>query len=219
MYFDAVKRPGVKDKALPRPSTNRQGLWVLRKLYAIDQYNKQMGGADSHAQQNSYYSTAKHWHRRNWWPLFFFLVDAAVTNSYLLYKLLQKQQGNEKPLSHVAFQTEIALKLLRQATAILRKRSTHRPKPDELYNPTDAKEAVQGHRLVKQGPPRACRACQCVQPRPGRPRGALQEISGNADPVLRRAKRKVIRTSYICGPCGLPICNSSKCFQRHVNSL
>jgi hypothetical protein len=50
VYFDAIKRPSIKDKALPRPSTNRQGLWVLRKLYAIDQYNKQMGGADSHAQ-------------------------------------------------------------------------------------------------------------------------------------------------------------------------
>jgi hypothetical protein len=40
VYFNAVKRPSVKDKALPRLSINRQGLWVLRKLYAIDQYNK-----------------------------------------------------------------------------------------------------------------------------------------------------------------------------------
>jgi hypothetical protein len=117
-----------------------------------------------------------------------------VTNSYLLYKLLQKQQGNEKPLSHVAFQTERALKLLRQATAILRKRSTHRPKPDELYNPTDAKEAVQGHRIVKQGPLRACRACQCVQPRPGRRYQAMQT------PFCAEPKEKSSVLALFAGP-------------------
>jgi Transposase IS4 len=105
-YFNAVKRPGASLKYLilisatqtaestrSTPSSqaaetiktgqNRQ----LRKPYALHTYNQYIGGSDNHAKQNSYYSTARHYYRRNWLPLFYFLLDAAVINSYILYKM------------------------------------------------------------------------------------------------------------------------------------
>ena len=74
-------------------------MWLLRKLYALDDYNQNMGGADNHIRLNSLYLTGQHYHRRNWLPLFYLLIDAAVTNSYILYRL----GVSGKQLSHVKF--------------------------------------------------------------------------------------------------------------------
>jgi hypothetical protein len=99
-YFDRVKRPGASLKyAKQVDSSNREKLWLLRKLYALHNYNQHMGGSDSHVQQNSYYSTAKHYHTYNWLPLLYLLIDAAVTNSYILYE----EGVSGKKLSHVEF--------------------------------------------------------------------------------------------------------------------
>jgi hypothetical protein len=60
-----------------------------------------MGGSDNHAKQNSYYLTAAHYYRRSWLPLFYSLLDAAVTNSYILYKIGAR---GKKKLVYVEFQ-------------------------------------------------------------------------------------------------------------------
>jgi hypothetical protein len=58
-----------------------------------------MGGSDNHAKQNSYHLTAVHYHRRSWLPLFYFLLDAAVTNSYILYKTGAKDKKSSSMLN------------------------------------------------------------------------------------------------------------------------
>jgi hypothetical protein len=130
-------------------------------------YNQYMGGSDNHAKQNSYYLTAVHYHRRSWLPLFYFLLDAAVTNSYILYKI---GVTGKKKLSHVKFQEEIAQSLLRGPAAILRQRPPRHPKAScDPHTRTMRKEAYQGHAWGKLG---SCCRCQVCNPpkRPGRPK-------------------------------------------------
>jgi len=75
-YFAAVKRPGASFKYAKPTETPTEAMkqntatengqkQQLRKLFALDDYNRHMGGSDNHAKLNSFYSTAQHYHRRN----------------------------------------------------------------------------------------------------------------------------------------------------------
>jgi hypothetical protein len=58
---------------------------LLKIPRIIDDYNHHMGGVDIADQQCGYYSTQLTTHR-NWMPLFFWLLDTVIVNSYLLCK-------------------------------------------------------------------------------------------------------------------------------------
>ncbi len=73
----------------------------------IVEYNCYIGGSDGNAQQRSYYSP----HRpdsRYWWPIFIFLLDAAVLNAY---KICGRLYPDSK-LNHLEFRHQIAEALI-----------------------------------------------------------------------------------------------------------
>jgi hypothetical protein len=74
----------------------------------IDDYNQNMGGVDLANQFREAYETHKPTYR-NWWPLFYWLIDVACINGYRLYQLHTKQ---ERPLTHLQFRIELYCKLL-----------------------------------------------------------------------------------------------------------
>ena len=68
-----------------------------------------MGGVDLANQYREAYEV----HRttqRNWWPLFYWLIDVTCVNAYRLYYLYNIQQG-QKPLEHKEFRIELYTKL------------------------------------------------------------------------------------------------------------
>jgi hypothetical protein len=78
----------------------------LRIPRFIDDYNHFMGGVDLANQYRESYETHKST-QRNWWPLFYWLIDVACINGYRLQQLHQK-----KPLNHLEFRTQLASSLL-----------------------------------------------------------------------------------------------------------
>ena len=77
----------------------------------INDYNHYMGGVDLANQFRESYET----HRatlRNWWPLFYWLIDVACINAYRLYQL----QVQDRPLTHIQFRVEIYIKLVAYAS-------------------------------------------------------------------------------------------------------
>ena len=108
------------------PSNDK--LQYLRKLYVLEHYNKEMSDLDNHVKLNSYNSVNRHYHQRNWLSLFYLLIDAVITNVYILYKLDNK----DKLFLHTQFQEQITQNLLRGLKVILRQR---RPHPSQvIYN-------------------------------------------------------------------------------------
>jgi hypothetical protein len=68
-----------------------------------------MGGVDLANQFRESYET----HRitqRNWWPLFYWLIDVVCINAYRLYQLYTVEE--EHRLSHPQFRIELYCKLL-----------------------------------------------------------------------------------------------------------
>jgi len=78
----------------------------------IDDYNYNIGGVDLANQFRESYET----HRatlRNWWPLFYWLIDVACINVYRLYVL---HTEGKKSMPHLQFRTELYCKLFKYAT-------------------------------------------------------------------------------------------------------
>jgi hypothetical protein len=170
-----------------------------------------MGGFDSHAQQNSYYSTAKQYHARtrNWLPLLYLLVDVAITNSYILYK----EGVPSKKLSHVEFQEEIARGLLRGPGAILRERPLRQSAMAvDSHTKSGQKDTVEGHSWGKLSNYRHCQVCT-LKLSSGKPRNALSELSTNVPRRPPQRRQNVRRTIHICRLCELPICYNSHCWE------
>jgi hypothetical protein len=189
----------------------------LRKLCPLNHYNKEMGGSDNHAKLNSFFSTGRHHHRRNWFPLLYFIFDAAITNAYILYKL-SNQDNKRKILSHAEFQEEIARELLRNPRAILRHRPPRHPKKS-CKTPTKSvrKEASEGHAWVESDKYRRCQVCHPPQKRgpKKRERNALEELSVNALNSAKDPRSSIRRTQWSCVSCDIPICHDSRCWDRH----
>jgi hypothetical protein len=53
---------------------------------------------------------------RNWWPLFYWLIDVTIINSYRLYLIVMEQLGMSKTLSHREFRTCIYMSLFSYIT-------------------------------------------------------------------------------------------------------
>jgi hypothetical protein len=74
----------------------------------VDDYNHHMGGVDTADQLRSYDNTQLK-ARRNWMPLFFWLLDTAIINSYILAKLKGQVQ------SQVDFRKKLLWELVKMA--------------------------------------------------------------------------------------------------------
>ena len=81
---------------------------------AIDAYNHYMGGVDIANQYRAHFTTLQHWNNRYWKPLFHWLLDIALTNSYLLAKAIQGLNIEKPKLRrhHWRFQEELAKALM-----------------------------------------------------------------------------------------------------------
>jgi len=94
----------------------------------IDDYNHNMGGVDIANQLRESYEVHKAT-KRNLWPLFYWLIDTIIINSYRLYQVHVKQQAQQRQqqeaqqsqqpstttkrmLSHSEFRTQLYRKLL-----------------------------------------------------------------------------------------------------------
>lgn len=85
---------------------------------AVSNYNTNMGGVDLNDQLRSYYTIGRK--SVKWWRCcFFYLLEVAVLNSYIIYKNTPRPAG-EKVLDHFQFHLEVARSFM---TVSLRKRS------------------------------------------------------------------------------------------------
>ena len=75
----------------------------------IVDYNTYMLGVDKLDQMMSYYSflhkTVKWWRK-----VFFWILEVATVNAYIIYEVLAEKRG-ERPMSHLAFRRKVILSL------------------------------------------------------------------------------------------------------------
>lgn len=73
-------------------------------------YNKYVGGVDLFHQYMANYSI--HWQSKRWWmKIFYYFIDAAIVNAYILYKL-EMTENNKKPVHYLFFRSQLADELI-----------------------------------------------------------------------------------------------------------
>ena len=90
---------------------NRKGEHV-HKPVAVDTYNQSMNGVDRNDQHCTYYLFL--WKTLKWWrKLFFYLLECATVNSYILYKEVCLQVGT-RPLTALEFRRSVIEDLVQE---------------------------------------------------------------------------------------------------------
>lgn len=158
------------------------GRQQVEKPEAIVEYNKYMGGVDRGDQLLSYYGYP---HRtRKWWRrAMFFLIDAAIVNSYIMY--CQKHQGRH--LTHENFRVELAKDLLRAAR-------TQAPSTDSPHGP---------HRQTLSP---VSRLTERHFPGQLEKSAAGKQLQRDCAVCSNRKGRGRKTTTYYCKQCDVPLC-------------
>lgn len=191
------------------------------------------------ADQLRQYYTTKRRHAQTWKPLWYFLLDTAVTNCYLLssfyepgqHYLLTRLKFLEQLAAHLMSKCEIYRKNL--TTANLR-RPTGTNLPDIVYRAPSNKHTRSQSKGKKWG---RCKVCEWVGPdgRSVKPRKPLGELQPNSlrrvttpsvnDSGQRSGLNNVVKSRRWRAPevvsgyqlCEIPLCNTAKYWDIHIH--
>jgi hypothetical protein len=117
------KAEDFREKIRKRPAKTSTNGRIVRQVFGddyakeleipcfIDDYNQYMGGVDLANQFREVYTAHKPTFR-NWWPLFYWLIDIACINAYRLYQLT----SSKRRFTHLQFRMELYYKLLSYST-------------------------------------------------------------------------------------------------------
>lgn len=147
--------------------TNREGRKEQVKCpKSIADYNIYMGGVDRFDQLMASYTVS--WKSRRWWlKIFYYLLDCAVVNSYIVYREVAKDVlPHAKRLSHLSFRSKLADELI--SDYMSRKRQsgiTNKPKfvADQPHFPERTTCKRCGYCSTKEKPVRSrigCNICE-----------------------------------------------------------
>lgn len=201
IYKDAKRRRGVPQSAFCEAKEGPQ----LSFPAPIVEYNAHMGGSDGNAQQRSYYSA----HRpdnRYWWPIFTFLIDAAVLNAFKLWGLLHP----DSKLTHAEFQFQIIEGLLMDG-------STKQRQPIRMVETPIARSTCGWEGLTKRAYCGPCKEKAKKEAAGLKRRRPLGETSGN---IAKRQRIFQTIWQYLnCGPCYRKRTVGSGCILKNYNVL
>jgi hypothetical protein len=185
-----------------------------------------MCGVDIADQLRSYYNTNRV-HRKTWKPLFSFLLDTMVGNSYMLSSY--KQPPGKRALqrdSHLQFCRDLRDALLHssvrpraQPTSAIRKGMM-----EITWLP------VKEHQHVKIWRKQAfCSACARARHTTSTPhRAARKPLADLSENTTRKARSdsdgwkrsyRTPRTLYGCSVCRIPLCTRAVCWAEHLAIL
>ena len=102
------KRPAATstNAAIARAPFGDQIIKELEIPTAINDYNHYMGGVDIANQYRASYEIHRK-SERNWFPLFYFFLDAAIVNAFRIQSIYKKQQGFRELSSQLDFRRKL----------------------------------------------------------------------------------------------------------------
>ena len=164
------------DREVPRP-------------VVIDLYNSCMGGVDRADQLREYYSVGRSsskWYRYIFW----FLIDVAICNAFVLCNYRRLSQGMGK-LRQLKFRTELAKQLIGYSTRVSAAQSSKRRKI-EAHDLQEGNEGKHFSDKIK-GRKRKCVQCkrECVQ---------CKRVG------TKTPKGRPVETTFECVQCGVALC-------------
>ena len=155
---------------------------------AIVNYNQNMGGVDLSDQYRSYYPVGRH-SKKFWKALLWYLVNMALVNSYIIYKLTCEKVQCKKVKSHLKFRMAIVHQMIGGFTSRQRagRKAAEKPVIEESNMP--------GHVLIKGEKKLACVNCSQLK--------------------IRTPKDRSVQTTFKCKSCGVYLCKGGCLITYH----
>jgi hypothetical protein len=192
------KRPAKTSTSarIVRPVFGDNPIKELEIPVFINDYNYNMGGVDIANQLRESFET----HRatlRTWWPLFYWLIDVTVINSYRLYRTHMTQLGQQSTLSHVEFRTALYSSLFSYSQSAKIYRLQLELGGKRLFG--NGFENI--HQKVKRTEANPCEWC--------RYRLQYQKVIGQL------GSRRAARSRFGCSFCEVALCQNTDCWSRY----
>jgi hypothetical protein len=133
------------------PVTRRHGRQILQLTQPLgaNEYNKYMNGVDRHDQLRLKYPLGRD-SKKAWKYIFFFLMNCAVVNAFILFSTTSRRQNSRKRFTHVDFRMELVHHLIAGFSGRKRKAS-------ENILTVHQAENHAGHESTHMGNKRRCR--------------------------------------------------------------
>ena len=225
VQVEKLRRRPVKTSTNARTSRAPFGDLTVKKLPIpdfIDMYNHFMNGVDVADQLRCYYDTQRV-HLKTWKPLWHFLLDTTIVNSYKIINTTELRPYTElrKHGSHKLFRMELIQELYDHSERIAKPfPGLHDHKRKELTQLVRHAPAIEhGIRVQLSEKLHYCLSCQISSriARKASVRKPLQNLSTNSIRAEQRRQRPA-KSSLGCELCRMFICKKISCWNEHLEA-
>ena len=182
---------------------------------AIDDYNHHMKGVDQADQLRANVTCHRKQNYRNWWPLFYFLVDISCVNAYLLWKwssIANTAQDKRSHTGHRDFMNALSTQLMHL--------NDHKEP-----SPTPPTPGLSSHHIRVHDKPQGRCEWGRLHP-PGCPRKRSSKKRAFGEDITLRVNNGVdetilggSRTRMKCSKCQIHLCNEGECWRQYHRSI
>jgi len=184
----------------------------LRIPLAIDQYNHYMGGVDVADQLRKNMTVHRPWEARTWRPLWYYILDTCLVNSYLIYK------GNSEDMSnraHRGFRETLSLELRNTPYLEAEKTTNKRRYSNSLLM---VNQEALFHNWIQFKSRSYCVWCKehAEEWTPKRARPVLSElVNGEQSPKRERQSK----SQWGCDSCNVSLCRRGRCWDNYHSCI
>lgn len=121
----------------------------MTQPHAVNEYNKYMKGVDRHVQLRMNYFLRRY-SKKAWKNMYFFLVNCAIVNAFILFSATSTRQNTRKRFTHLDFRMELVHQMIAGFSGLKRK-------AEEPVQVVQDPQNYLVHESVHKGSKRRCR--------------------------------------------------------------
>ena len=179
----------------------------LRIPLVIDQYNHYMGGVDIADQLRKNMTVHRPWEARVWRPLWYYILDTCLVNSYLICKGKSEDVGKR---AHREFREALSEEL-RNTPYLEAERPIKRRRPSNRM-PTVIQEAS-FHNMTQLESRRHCVWCK-EHPEKWTPKSVMPVLGELVNGEQSRKRKRQSKSQWGCDSCGVCLCQRGDCWEQ-----
>jgi Transposase IS4 len=184
---------------------------------AINDYNHHMKGVDQADALRAYFTCHRRENYRTWWPLYYFLLEIACVNAYLLWKwssTVNSEYDSTTHNGHRAFMEVLRAELLH---------SNDKTTEEEESHSVPATMLQRHHTRVQEKQHSRCERGKLHPPGCPRKRSSKRKFGTDiAESTINGASEAILggsRTRYKCSKCQIWLCIQGSCWERYHHSI
>ncbi len=181
---------------------------------AIDDYNHHMKGVDQADALRANVTCHRKQNYRTWWPLFYFHLDVACVNAFLLWKWSSTQLNPTTHRGHREFMSALCIQLLHSNDEIKEEEESH-PLPTVVLR--------RHHKHIQKKTYGRCQWGKLHPPGCTRKRAPKRKFGTDVTESVNNGISAAIlggsKTHYECSKCHVWLCIEEECWAHYHHSI